>query len=173
MKELEKRSDHNMLWSGSPGRPGGGLFFNQVIEKEGVAVRRMVYILVIIGSNPWFQRVTSRPDRTVRKTTRCRPPRRRPDRVLCRFHSIKTNFKPDFTLRGQSPRCLWARPGISARSGEKRGDRMPCAACSRGSTAWRTWQIGRPAGYARSRPASRLKASGSITAKPSRRLEIL
>ena len=43
-------ADHKMLWSGSPGRPGGGLCFHQVIEKEGVAFRRMVYILVIIGS---------------------------------------------------------------------------------------------------------------------------
>ena len=50
---------------------------------------------------------------------------------------------------------------------------MPCAGLSQGPSAWRTWQIGRPAGYARSKPASRLKASGSITAKPSRRLEIL
>ena len=32
-------ADHKMLWSGSPGRPGGGLCFHQVIEKEGVAFR--------------------------------------------------------------------------------------------------------------------------------------
>ena len=60
----------------------------------------LVDILTFIGSNPWFQRVTSRPNRTVRKTTRYRPPRSRPDRVLCRFCSITTNFQPAFSLRG-------------------------------------------------------------------------
>ena len=94
-----------MLWSGASGRPGSCLVFHQVTEKKGIAVRSQVYILAIIGSNPWFQRVTSLPDQSVRKTTRCRPPRRRPDRVLCRFCSIKTNFKPAFSLRGRSPRC--------------------------------------------------------------------
>ena len=42
--------DHKILWSGLPGKVASGLYFHQVIEKEGVAVRRMVYILVIIGS---------------------------------------------------------------------------------------------------------------------------
>ena len=46
----EPRPDHKMLWSAVPGRPGFGLYFHQVIEKEGVAVRRLVYILAIIGS---------------------------------------------------------------------------------------------------------------------------
>ena len=42
--------DPNILWSAALGWPAGGLLFHQVIEKEGVAIRRMVYILVIIGS---------------------------------------------------------------------------------------------------------------------------
>ena len=46
----EPRSDPNILWSGVLGRPAEALYFHQVVEKEGVAVRRMVYILVIIGS---------------------------------------------------------------------------------------------------------------------------
>ena len=41
----ELRPDHKMLWSAPPDRLGGGLFFHQVIETEGVVFRRKVYIM--------------------------------------------------------------------------------------------------------------------------------
>ena len=142
------RPNPNILWSGVLGRPAGGLCFHQVIEKEGVAVRRMVYILSFIGSNPWFQWVTSLPDQTARKTTRYRPSRRRPDRVLCRFPIIKTNFNPDFPLRERSPPACGQGPEFQPDRAKKEAAGCPVRDFLR---------VGRPGGPGKSPglPASR------------------
>ena len=105
-------------WSwGWRGRPGTALPRHRRVEID---------ILSFIGSKPCFQRVTSRPDHTVRKTTRCRPPRRRPDRVLCRFCSIKANFQPAFSLRERrSPPPPFSHRGRACGSERKRLNHSP------------------------------------------------